>query len=174
MTRAAFGQRRKMLRQSLKSMMPEPAAIIAAAGLDETVRAERCRSEGFVALANAWDAALAAGGGQRAAQICSVSNSLDEVCRIRSARLRFRRSAARIARRLKDFLEIVVDDHVVVFAPALDLHRAHWRGACAITSGESSARRSRRAFSSAMLGRQDEDRDDVVRAASRRTCRVPW
>jgi 16S rRNA (adenine1518-N6/adenine1519-N6)-dimethyltransferase len=55
-TRAAFGQRRKMLRQSLKSIAPEPGAIIAAAGLDGTVRAEDVPVPGFVRLANAWDA----------------------------------------------------------------------------------------------------------------------
>jgi 16S rRNA (adenine1518-N6/adenine1519-N6)-dimethyltransferase len=54
-TRAAFGQRRKMLRQSLKSIAPEPGAIIAEAGLDETIRAEDVPVAGFVALANAWD-----------------------------------------------------------------------------------------------------------------------
>jgi 16S rRNA (adenine1518-N6/adenine1519-N6)-dimethyltransferase len=57
-TRAAFGQRRKMLRQSLKSIAPDPAAIISAAGLEETTRAENIPVEGYVALANAFDAAL--------------------------------------------------------------------------------------------------------------------
>ena len=57
MTRAAFGQRRKMLRQSLKSVMPDPGSIIAAAGLVETARAEDVPVEGYVALANAWDEA---------------------------------------------------------------------------------------------------------------------
>jgi 16S rRNA (adenine1518-N6/adenine1519-N6)-dimethyltransferase len=56
-TRAAFGQRRKMLRQSLKSIAPDPAPIIAAAGLDETARAETVSVEGYVALANAYDGA---------------------------------------------------------------------------------------------------------------------
>ncbi|HEV2564225.1 MAG TPA: 16S rRNA (adenine(1518)-N(6)/adenine(1519)-N(6))-dimethyltransferase RsmA [Microvirga sp.] len=55
-TRAAFGQRRKMLRQSLKSIAPDPAAIIKAAGLEETIRAENIPVEGYVALANAYDA----------------------------------------------------------------------------------------------------------------------
>ena len=54
-TRAAFGQRRKMLRQSLKSLTPEPIRLIAAAGLDETVRAEDVPVEGYVALGRAWD-----------------------------------------------------------------------------------------------------------------------
>jgi 16S rRNA (adenine1518-N6/adenine1519-N6)-dimethyltransferase len=56
MTRAAFGQRRKMLRQSLKSIAPDPAAIIKAAGLEETIRAENVPVDGYVALANAFDA----------------------------------------------------------------------------------------------------------------------
>jgi 16S rRNA (adenine1518-N6/adenine1519-N6)-dimethyltransferase len=55
-TRAAFGQRRKMLRQSLKSIVPDPSAIIKAAGLEETIRAENIPVEGYVALANALDA----------------------------------------------------------------------------------------------------------------------
>jgi 16S rRNA (adenine1518-N6/adenine1519-N6)-dimethyltransferase len=55
-TRAAFGQRRKMLRQSLKGLGPDPAALLAAAGLPETARAETIPVPGFVALANALDA----------------------------------------------------------------------------------------------------------------------
>jgi 16S rRNA (adenine1518-N6/adenine1519-N6)-dimethyltransferase len=39
-TAAAFGQRRKMLRQSLKGLGGDPAELIAAAGLDPTARAE--------------------------------------------------------------------------------------------------------------------------------------
>jgi 16S rRNA (adenine1518-N6/adenine1519-N6)-dimethyltransferase len=54
-TRAAFGQRRKMLRQSLKSIAPDPAGIIKAAGLEETIRAENIPVEGYVALATAYD-----------------------------------------------------------------------------------------------------------------------
>jgi 16S rRNA (adenine1518-N6/adenine1519-N6)-dimethyltransferase len=54
-TRAAFGQRRKMLRQSLKSITPDPSTIITAAGLEETTRAENVPVEGYVALANALD-----------------------------------------------------------------------------------------------------------------------
>lgn len=52
-TQAAFGQRRKMLRQSLKGLGVEPAALLAQAGLPETARAEEIPVEGFVALANA-------------------------------------------------------------------------------------------------------------------------
>ena len=52
-TLAAFGQRRKMLRQSLKAVHAEPAAMIEAAGLSPTMRAEEVSVSGFVALANA-------------------------------------------------------------------------------------------------------------------------
>ncbi len=52
-TRAAFGQRRKMLRQSLKSLLPDPTPAISEAGLVETSRAEEIPVEGYVALANA-------------------------------------------------------------------------------------------------------------------------
>ncbi|MCE4223920.1 16S rRNA (adenine(1518)-N(6)/adenine(1519)-N(6))-dimethyltransferase RsmA [Methylobacterium sp. C25] len=50
-TRAAFGQRRKMLRQSLKAATPDPISLLTAAGLPETARAEEVPVEGFVALA---------------------------------------------------------------------------------------------------------------------------
>ena len=52
-TEAAFGQRRKMLRQSLKSLGVEPLPLLAAAGIAETERAEQVPVEGFVRLANA-------------------------------------------------------------------------------------------------------------------------
>ncbi len=52
-TRAAFGQRRKMLRQSLKGATPNPGQLLAATGLPETARAEEVSVEGFVALARA-------------------------------------------------------------------------------------------------------------------------
>lgn len=54
LTLAAFGQRRKMLRQSLKAVLPDPAAMIEAAGLSPTMRAEEIPVSGFVALANAF------------------------------------------------------------------------------------------------------------------------
>jgi 16S rRNA (adenine1518-N6/adenine1519-N6)-dimethyltransferase len=50
-TAAAFGQRRKMLRQSLKSLLSENA--IRAAGVDPTARAEQLRIEELAALARA-------------------------------------------------------------------------------------------------------------------------
>jgi 16S rRNA (adenine1518-N6/adenine1519-N6)-dimethyltransferase len=52
-TQAAFGQRRKMLRQSLKSLGVDTGSLIAAAGLAETARAEEIPVAGFVALAQA-------------------------------------------------------------------------------------------------------------------------
>jgi 16S rRNA (adenine1518-N6/adenine1519-N6)-dimethyltransferase len=50
-TEAAFGQRRKMLRQSLKSLGADPARLTAAAGVDPTRRAETVPVDGFVAMA---------------------------------------------------------------------------------------------------------------------------
>ncbi|MGX7742913.1 16S rRNA (adenine(1518)-N(6)/adenine(1519)-N(6))-dimethyltransferase RsmA [Rhodopseudomonas parapalustris] len=49
---AAFGQRRKMLRQSLKSLGVDPAQLTAAAGIDPARRAETVPVSGFVAMAN--------------------------------------------------------------------------------------------------------------------------
>ncbi|HEY0236737.1 MAG TPA: 16S rRNA (adenine(1518)-N(6)/adenine(1519)-N(6))-dimethyltransferase RsmA [Afipia sp.] len=50
-TAAAFGQRRKMLRQSLKSLGLDPAVLAEAAGIDPTRRAETVPISGFVAMA---------------------------------------------------------------------------------------------------------------------------
>lgn len=55
-TAAAFGQRRKMLRSSLKSL-GGATALLEAAGLDGTRRAEEVDIAGFCALARAVDAA---------------------------------------------------------------------------------------------------------------------
>jgi 16S rRNA (adenine1518-N6/adenine1519-N6)-dimethyltransferase len=52
-TQAAFGQRRKMLRQSLRSLGADVAALLAAAELDPTARAEDLSVADFVALARA-------------------------------------------------------------------------------------------------------------------------
>lgn len=52
-TAAAFGQRRKMLRQSLKSLGGDPHDLLAAAGIDETARAEALAVADFCALARA-------------------------------------------------------------------------------------------------------------------------
>jgi 16S rRNA (adenine1518-N6/adenine1519-N6)-dimethyltransferase len=52
-TAAAFGQRRKMLRQSLKTLVPDPLPLLTAAGLDPAARAQDIPVDGFVALARA-------------------------------------------------------------------------------------------------------------------------
>lgn len=51
-TAAAFGQRRKMLRSSLKALGGEQ--LVLAAGLDPAARAEVIAVDGFLALADAW------------------------------------------------------------------------------------------------------------------------
>jgi 16S rRNA (adenine1518-N6/adenine1519-N6)-dimethyltransferase len=53
-TGAAFGQRRKMLRQSLRSLGMDPAALISAAGVPETARGEALGIDQFCALARAF------------------------------------------------------------------------------------------------------------------------
>src|SRR5436189_4998849 len=58
-TEAAFGQRRKMLRQSLRQLGLDPIALLEPAGIDPTARAEDIAVEGFVALAVAFSAAAA-------------------------------------------------------------------------------------------------------------------
>ena len=50
-TAAAFGQRRKMLRQSLKPLVADPEALLAAAGLAPTLRAEALSVRDFARLA---------------------------------------------------------------------------------------------------------------------------
>jgi 16S rRNA (adenine1518-N6/adenine1519-N6)-dimethyltransferase len=55
LTAAAFGQRRKMLRASLKGLGGEP--LIETAGLDPQARAETVDVAGFLRLADAWLAA---------------------------------------------------------------------------------------------------------------------
>jgi len=52
-TMAAFGQRRKMLRQSLKTLGIDHVRILQRAGIDETERAEDIDVAGFVSLARA-------------------------------------------------------------------------------------------------------------------------
>ena len=66
-TQAAFGQRRKMLRQSLKGFAAarrlDLAALLEAAGLDSTRRAEEVEIAGFAALARAAENLSQRGGG---------------------------------------------------------------------------------------------------------------
>ncbi len=61
-TAAAFGQRRKMLRQSLKSLGVEPASLLEPAGIDPQRRAETLSVAEFCALARGFAAAQASSG----------------------------------------------------------------------------------------------------------------
>jgi 16S rRNA (adenine1518-N6/adenine1519-N6)-dimethyltransferase len=58
-TAAAFGQRRKMLRQSLKGLDIEPVELLTAAGIDPEQRAEQLMVTDFARLAQLLDAAAA-------------------------------------------------------------------------------------------------------------------
>lgn len=53
-TRAAFGQRRKMLRQSLKALGGDPLPLLAAAGIEPTRRAEELSLADFRRLGALW------------------------------------------------------------------------------------------------------------------------
>ena len=53
---AAFGQRRKMLRSALKSLVPDAEGLCAQAGVAPTARAEELSVEAFCALARAYRA----------------------------------------------------------------------------------------------------------------------
>jgi len=55
-TAAAFGQRRKMLRQSLRALTPAAADLLAAADIPDTARAEELTVEQFCALTRKWEA----------------------------------------------------------------------------------------------------------------------
>jgi 16S rRNA (adenine1518-N6/adenine1519-N6)-dimethyltransferase len=61
-TAAAFGQRRKMLRQSLRALGADPLALLEATAIVPTARAEEIPVAGFVALANALKAIRASSG----------------------------------------------------------------------------------------------------------------
>jgi 16S rRNA (adenine1518-N6/adenine1519-N6)-dimethyltransferase len=52
-TAAAFGQRRKMLRQSLKTLTPDAESLLQRAGIDPTARPEQLSVQEFAALARA-------------------------------------------------------------------------------------------------------------------------
>jgi 16S rRNA (adenine1518-N6/adenine1519-N6)-dimethyltransferase len=54
-TGAAFGQRRKMLRQSLKSLVRAPEALLAGTGLQPTLRGEALTVSDFARLAYTLD-----------------------------------------------------------------------------------------------------------------------
>lgn len=55
-TQSAFGNRRKMLRQSLKALTPNAIALLESAGIDPTARAEQLAITDFAALARSWRA----------------------------------------------------------------------------------------------------------------------
>ncbi|SEQ06883.1 16S rRNA (adenine1518-N6/adenine1519-N6)-dimethyltransferase [Faunimonas pinastri] len=57
-TAAAFGQRRKMLRSSLRSLWNEPEPVLERAGIDPQMRAEQVPVEGFLTLAGIWEEQL--------------------------------------------------------------------------------------------------------------------
>ena len=60
-TRAAFGQRRKMLRRALRGLVPDPQALLQSAGISPEARAEALSVAEFCALARAWSAMRGAG-----------------------------------------------------------------------------------------------------------------
>jgi 16S rRNA (adenine1518-N6/adenine1519-N6)-dimethyltransferase len=53
---AAFAQRRKMLRAGLRAFTPEPIALLEAAGIEPTARAEELNIDAFRRLAMSWQA----------------------------------------------------------------------------------------------------------------------
>ena len=55
-TRAAFGQRRKMLRRALRGLTHDPEALLRSAGIAPEARAETLSVAEFCALARAWSA----------------------------------------------------------------------------------------------------------------------
>jgi 16S rRNA (adenine1518-N6/adenine1519-N6)-dimethyltransferase len=54
-TAAAFGQRRKMLRSSLKSLLAEPEPLLSSVGLSGDMRGEQLDVRDFARLAAAWE-----------------------------------------------------------------------------------------------------------------------
>jgi 16S rRNA (adenine1518-N6/adenine1519-N6)-dimethyltransferase len=51
LARAGFGQRRKMLRRSLSTVLDEPVVVLEAAGIDPTRRAEDLSPDDYLRLA---------------------------------------------------------------------------------------------------------------------------
>ncbi len=58
-TAAAFGQRRKMLRASLKTLVPNPEALLEVAGISPELRAERLTVREFAKLALIYERSIA-------------------------------------------------------------------------------------------------------------------
>jgi 16S rRNA (adenine1518-N6/adenine1519-N6)-dimethyltransferase len=57
-TAAAFGQRRKMLRSSLRSLWQDPQSVLAEAGIEPSLRAEQVSVERLLALARIYAAGI--------------------------------------------------------------------------------------------------------------------
>jgi 16S rRNA (adenine1518-N6/adenine1519-N6)-dimethyltransferase len=55
-TASAFGQRRKMLRASLKTLLADPEPLLARAGITPTARAEELTVAQFCRLAQLYEA----------------------------------------------------------------------------------------------------------------------
>ena len=106
-TQAAFGQRRKMLRQSIKSLGGE--ALLAKVGIDPTRRAETLSIEEFVALSECALVQL------------FIEKTADEIEQTRTA---VTAQAFGCYNRLDLMIgpvQIFIDDDIIVGAPALDL-----------------------------------------------------
>ncbi len=61
-TRAAFGQRRKMLRRALRGLTEDPETLLCKAGISPKLRAETLSVTDFCALARAWSSPRRANG----------------------------------------------------------------------------------------------------------------
>jgi len=60
-TAAAFGQRRKMLRQSLKQLLPDPGPLLDASGIDPQARPQDIGVSQFATLAHAYRERMGSG-----------------------------------------------------------------------------------------------------------------
>jgi 16S rRNA (adenine1518-N6/adenine1519-N6)-dimethyltransferase len=115
-TEAAFGQRRKMLRQSLRSLGLDATALLEAAGIEPTARAEDIPVEGFVALARALSSHP---------KDCPRSQfCLQTADKFGQSRLALALEAFGRQNRLhlrERAIDIGIDDHVVVLGPVAHL-----------------------------------------------------
>ena len=155
---AAFGQRRKMLRQSLRSLGVDPAPLLAAAGIEETRRAEEIDVRGLrrarQRIRGRADAEPRAAYSASSRATCSSSAGLT------SALLAF--GAEDGAGHRQRLLQVLVDDDVFVLAPVADLEPgigeapADHIGAVLGATLQPGAKLGHRR-------REHEDADDVVR-----------
>jgi 16S rRNA (adenine1518-N6/adenine1519-N6)-dimethyltransferase len=120
-TAHAFGQRRKMLRQSLKGLGVAAEELLAAAGLPATGRAEEVPVEGFVRLAAAYDRLRRSGligrddGGEIVLQL------LDQPADGRAPHAPQPLGSQDSAQLRKTAIKIVIDDHIVIIVPVAQL-----------------------------------------------------